>query len=359
MSCKKVVGIAVLSLALFTGVWQVSEYIKNKDLASYHVAISGFNNIIFDYPGSYLTDEKGKLITYYGGHLGGIGALGFGSQSSGSGQQPLPAGMHIRFFDPIANQFWQGQFTLPQEKLRELFTHCNYVEILRPNRPTICPFWQLIINATPSGQVFVYAGRNPTRFIGSYQAQKTDMKWEPFYFGLGYPDKFVDSREVYVANMRNDFNKDELMALWRNELKETPSPYEPAYWQHYFNKYEWKLTTAIPFTLVEYNANYVNGEMFNTFENEANQFRKTAVPYDIFFVLTGTDGSRTQLRMEFNQKYMMKKFEEAANAGKPIEFHADFDEKAKILDTYLTEKDGRERIELEAESVENKSVYFK
>lgn len=358
MKIKTALWATALLLVLFTGVWQLSNYIKNKDLFYYYVSVSGFNEILFDYQGSYLTDEKGELITYYGGFIGAAGALGFGSQNSGKGWQPLPATMHIRFFDPIADQFWQGKFTLPQEKLKELFTRCEYVEILRPGRPTICPFSELVVNASPSGQVFVYAGRYPTRFIGVYQAQKTDMEWEPFYFGLGYPNKFVDSREVYVTNMRSYFAKNEHREFWRNELKETPSPYEPAYWQRYFKQYAWKLTTAAPFTLVEYNADYVNGEMFNTLEHEANLFRNATVPYHILFFITKDDGSKTQLRMEFDQKYMMHKFEQAGKTGRPIEFHADYDEKAEILDTYLTVQ-GQERIELEAKVVENMSMYFK
>ena len=347
---RKILWMVFLSILFFIRGNLVSDYIEKKDLYKYSVYISGFNDILFDYQGSYLTDEKGRVIDYFGGYNATTGALGHGVQNSGDGYKKLPNMMHVLFFDPIGDQFWKGEFNLPYDKIKVLFSE-GYMDVFRKDEKGYSLFNQLIIVAVPSGQVFVYLGNGQVRFVGGFQAQKINMDWDEFYLGLGYPKLGKLDREAYVTDARKYYAT--TSPFQYGELKRDPSAYEAFYWQRYFKQYDWRLVTALPFTLERCQVNLVNGEVVTKGKEEIRVFRNAPVPQMVSFVIKDAIGKETKILMKFNQQSVMEKFEEAAKLGEKIEFHADYDEKLETLDTYLTIQGNR--VELEAEYVENQS----
>lgn len=215
------------------------QYGKQKDLVRYQVYVSSFYEAQHSFTDSYLADENGKLIIHFGGHSDGD-ALGDGAQSAPNDYFPVPSTLHILWFNPLDNQFWQGKFAIPKERLTELFKKCDFIGIRSPVEPeAICPFYKFIINTLPTGQVFVYLGGSQTRFIGQYQAQKTDTDWERFARSRdGYPEMVsgVEPRRQYVDNVKKYFFEDKNGVYKKSTeaLKETPPPNDPAYWNRFF-----------------------------------------------------------------------------------------------------------------------------
>ncbi|VEF00459.1 DUF2931 family protein [Neisseria canis] len=327
------------------------QYWKQKDWVRYQVYISKFYEAKHSFADTYFTDEKGELIIHFGGNSGGA-SLGFGSQSSPNDYFPVPSTLHILWFNPLDNQFWQGKFAMPKERLTELFKQCDYISIREKNSEARCPFDQFIINAVPTGQVFVYLGGWQVRFIGQYQAQKTDTDWERFARGIGgYPEMVsdVEPRRQYVDDAKKHFfeDKNEVHQESIAALKETPPPNDPAYWNRFFKTYRWRLAVNRPNVLTDYDANYVNGEFLLTPKEEVGRFRDAPVPEAIIFIIKQADGSKASYVMEFDKKAIMAAFEKMAAYGKPITFQADFDKKYDELDVYLTAEGVEEKIILD------------
>lgn len=118
---RKILWMVFLSILFFIRGNLVSDYIEKKDLYKYSVYISGFNDILFDYQGSYLTDEKGRVIDYFGGYNATTGALGHGVQNSGDGYKKLPTMMHVLFLILLVINFGKVNLIYLMIKLKCCF----------------------------------------------------------------------------------------------------------------------------------------------------------------------------------------------------------------------------------------------
>ena len=78
--------------------------------------ISEFNNAH-----SVMKNDKGEVITRFGGDNATEGQLGYGVQNSSQAVMPIPSKMEVMWFSVTENQFWRGEFDLPKEELAHAF----------------------------------------------------------------------------------------------------------------------------------------------------------------------------------------------------------------------------------------------
>lgn len=188
--------------------------------------------------------EEGLYIPN-GGTLRSGWGKGISNHSVGEKFKPLPHRLEISFFSYTENQFYQGKFDLPYEKILSLF---RQGVAANPRHPE---YSKIMAGIAPGGVVAVWVkGTNNTEiFFG--QAEK--INFDPSAaFALPFKNK-ADSDKYVEEGLIESITPEELTALKKNGI-----PF--GLWERYRNLYDWRLTLSEGPLSGKSNVKFLNGE---------------------------------------------------------------------------------------------------
>lgn len=192
--------------------------------------------------GRFITSDGGSFPVPYGHFLkSGWGGTAVG-WAVGDEMQPAPDSLEIRWFSYTEDQFYQGKFLLPQERLHALLKQGFWDT---ENRKQIT-YDDLAISVAPKGAVYVWLRGTPNRvFIGRYQAQPIQYDYERHRPKV---NRALDVRETR-AECSPEVQRE--IATGTISTKK---------WDEYLKTYPWQLAFSRPLTLTDFGIGYLNAE---------------------------------------------------------------------------------------------------
>ncbi len=184
---------------------------------------------------------------------GGTLADGWGdpvsSHVTGDKYKPLPHRLSITFFSNAENQFYQGDFKLPYDKILALFKEGVAANQSMPTYSSI------MAGIAPGGAVSVWvigSGGYIEVFFG--QAEKIDLD-PSAAFALPFDSK--EQADAYISKqLVNILEPEELESLKKNGI-----PF--GLWARYRRNYEWEPILTKDFTLNSVSFEFLNGERYD------------------------------------------------------------------------------------------------
>jgi hypothetical protein len=236
---------------------------------------------------------------------------GVSSHVIGDGINLLPNRLTISFFSYTENQFYQGDFELPYDKIFEMFQTGHY----SPNTEGIITYDTIVVGVAPGGAVAVWLWgieKNTEVFFG--QAEKVDTPWSRLTGATHI------SREEYVR-------------LEVEESLETPERIESlrkngvpiGLWERYRTRYHWqpfftgmKLMKRKGVQAIT----YFNGERdyFHLPLSKEIAESSRAVPSSMRVYWDNPTGRNQLFILTFDENEILKAFETLGESGLPITF---------------------------------------
>jgi hypothetical protein len=161
------------------------------------------------YTGDFYTNDDWLPIPKGGIIEEGWGVNG-GNVSRGS---IIPSGFKITYFSFLENKFYKGDFKLPHDLIKKLFTEGM---VSYPSMKKVS-FHAMIVGMAPEGMLVVWMkGDTKQVEIGRYQATETTLNWTTFNGVNGRPrERYVQEIIKYSPNALENFKKNGLMnGLW-------------------------------------------------------------------------------------------------------------------------------------------------
>lgn len=312
---------------------------------NYHIRVGyaqGYD-ALYESTNSYFMDKTGKPILYFGGQIGGGGGWGDGSQNTSlSDYHIAPSAVKVRWYSPVEDQFWEGVFQLPKERIYREFKN-GYWNVgtnkhAYPNN--------LTLNVTPGGLVVIWVGGGARQtVVGEYQAERITMDWTEFAKREFYsPDK---TKEEYRGNILEGIKEDEdIPEAEKQAILSGNYAKDASYWHQLQQKYLWRLTVNAPFSLKDYRAWYLNGELYYTRGDESAEYKPTPRPDRIRFIIERPEHPLERIDIRFDQEKTIaafNQFSQQENLSLSLEIAEDF----KSIEIYLENEKRNKRIKLE------------
>lgn len=192
--------------------------------------------------GAFVRPDGKTLPVPAGNELEGQWGLSSIGQVVGDEFQPVPESLEILYFSYLEDTFYEGQFALPQQRLRELlrtgFWNHRQQQQLTYEHFTVC--------VLPKGVVVVWLdGIGRQVLVGRYQGRVSD----------------VDFRRFYPKTDRAE--------MLRYELAKAPpairaqaqaGQLSTKQWDDYLKTYPWQIALPPALQLTYYRANFLSGE---------------------------------------------------------------------------------------------------
>lgn len=275
---------------------------------SVHVGAPDSYDMLYDFDNNYLTDQNGKVLLHFA-CTGGSPASGWGMGQQAtllSEVNPLPHGIHVRWFSVAENQFWEGTYQFNYQFLDRL-TRYTVNNILYRTQKGFTEYFNFVVYVVPGGMVNVWVTSTGEQYlIAQFQAKKVEeSNWDDF------------SKKVLVGRdiSRQDYIKQSLvhpsMSQTKQEL-EKGKPLNASFWQKLMKTYQWQLIINKDFILTDYLAWYVNGEKFFTYQNDNQLSQKRAVPYDFSFYFEDKNKELHRFDLTIDQQEIVQGFERIA-----------------------------------------------
>ena len=289
----------------------------------------------------------GFPATIYYGDLNGSDIRGDGVMNNGwglsgsatTGSNVLPKSLDLVWFSYLENQFYKGQFTLDQKKIKDVFEE-GYKDDILEGIETFHDF-HFVVNVAPGGTVALWMKGlgNFQKEVGFFKAEKTDIKWKDFVpMGL-------QSREEYVRlTLEEDLDKT-LLAHYKNN----GIPFER--WKNYRKYFNIKTSMPSDYEICGLSYDCFNGERFyglNSAYNINNNYTSLPIPKEIILNWYEKDSDYKYvvvLNIKENQYQKMLDFFKTHD--KQAEFYAEPHTPLKVREIKLFLKSGSDRLELE------------
>ena len=333
-SIKPTTRYLIILLMLGIAVFSIWKVFMTEQTYRYQVLTSSPNGYegLIESTNSYLMDKKGQIITGFGGSRD-FGDWGGGVQSSSLSHYPLPASFKVRWYSLAEKQYWEGQFELPHEKVKALFSQTKkQIDILSeiPYQSEIS-FYYFIINVTPGGGVFVWINGHKLDYVGFFQAHKIPpMDWaemQDYTFGFKAPKENLEQDNLETARER--LSAQEAAAIAAGKIPGVE------HWKRRQQYYDWRFVVDEPFVLKDYQTRYSSGEYWFTYVEQAGQYHHEAVPESINFVIEDKGGKRERLQVKFDEEQMMHDFKELAEGGNKVTLRLKFDKDLTEVEPFL------------------------
>ncbi|WP_434779159.1 DUF2931 family protein [Neisseria sp. Ec49-e6-T10] len=183
-----VLAVHLLVVPLICSADMIQEKDK-KDPVYFSVIIEppGTAGLIIERTQSYFMDKQGKPLLYFGGWdgTGNIDSTENIKTIPISNINMIPDALKIRWFSVEKNQFWEGDFTLPKEKISNL---------INPKEPEdqnfrlrkMPHYSSFLVTIKPKGQVVLWlvSEKQQVQVSPHWSANKTNMKWSKFVSSL-------------------------------------------------------------------------------------------------------------------------------------------------------------------------------
>lgn len=194
---------------------------------------------------------------YYKGQESGLWIPSGGTLNEGWGEsasvyvvgpefKPLPDRVEVKFYSYTENQFYQGEFTLPYDKILDVFQQ-------RQRNMPDKPYRSILLGIAPGGAVSVWLDGSRTDEVFFGQAEKIEMTPSQA-FKLPFSSK--EQSDHYVESALAESVTPEQLAY----IKEHGAPIGT--WARFRNRYKWAPVYADEKTppKLEMAANFLNGE---------------------------------------------------------------------------------------------------
>jgi len=187
--------------------------------------------------------SDGKTLPVPAGHTlegkWGVSSIG---QVVGDEFQPVPESLEILYFSYLEDTFYEGQFPLPQQRLRELlrtgFWHHRQQQQLTYDELMVC--------VLPKGAVVVWlAGAGRQVLVGRYQGQPSHVDFQRFYPKSDRAEMLRQKLAAAAPAIRAQAQAGQLSARQ---------------WDAYLQTYPWQVAFNQPLKLTYYRANFLSGE---------------------------------------------------------------------------------------------------
>lgn len=178
------------------------------------------------------------------------GACSSGIMVVGDDMKKVPEHMEITWFSYAENKFYKGDFTLPQEKIYDIFKK-DYGKSKYPSgNEYINKFSSLRVGIACQGLVTIWMNGMGSIEVGSFQAQETfDEKWSDF-------SKNLDRVEV-VKNYQKDMLPFVQEQIAQNKISSD-------YFKNKLKRYHYTIGTNKPdFKIYDYNVAFLNREVIH------------------------------------------------------------------------------------------------
>ena len=195
--------------------------------------------------GGTFWNSQGTGFPVPSGHTlqGDWGASGT-SWVSGDEMQTVPERLTMLWFSYAEDKFYQGDFTLPQQRLYDLLKQGTW-DIDKQKHVTYTEFTVCVL---PKGLVVVWLTGGNQVLVGRYQAHETfpsAADYRDYYGPADRPSMVKETREEMPVPVQA-----EIKAGTINTKK----------WDEYLTTYPWQVAFNVPFPLYEYSVNFVNAE---------------------------------------------------------------------------------------------------
>ena len=256
-----------------------------------------FITAFYDADGHWLRTLDGS------GALWGRGATPLGGNDF---KQALPARLKLTYFSTSENQFYQLDTSLPQEKIKPLFTtvHRGMGDQESPLYPNVYKTFD--IGITPEGWVILFAvGPGTREEIGAWQAKKIEVDYDIHVASdAGGELEWIRKQNYRKSSMDMYFSDLKKFApkLYQNYIEGKGLP-KSGWFKKMQTKYPWNFeVTAVDGTWSgEYYAEYANTERFEVLDDrlQADKTRLKPVPVKLQTWVTYKTGEKYFIEIHF------------------------------------------------------------
>lgn len=264
--------------------------------------------------GHFYDPEDGSLYVPDGKLLYHGWGEGQSTHVVGPDLKALPNRLEITFFSYLEDQFYQGSFDLPYERIVELFNSPYYSHKVEEE---INYHW-IIAGVAPGGVVTVWVESiDRTVEVFSGEAEKVDLDWSNV---TTYQEV---SRAEWIEE-QVEYTRSRLSSEEVEELIERGVPAD--LWQAYRTRYDWQplFSGQEPPENIGF-IRYFNGErdLIELPLNERFLNRNHAVPKEVHFVWDWPKGRPLLIELMFDEQEIRTAFDELGETGEPffMEFH--------------------------------------
>lgn len=224
----------------------------------------------------------------------------------GDDTKPLPERLEITFFSYTENQFYQGTFKLPYEKILKLFQAGYYSPKISENTN----YSEVVVGVAPGGHVSVWLhGIDKTTEVFSVQAKKIEGDWSD----INSNPKLT--REQYIKRRINESLKEDQLKT----LKQNGVPI--GLWETYRKRYDWQPE----FTGLEApdrikRVIYFNGEdEYLYYPLDAEHANKPLpIPQEMHFNWEWPKGRPLVFKLFFDETEIFDAFNKLGSHGEPL-----------------------------------------
>jgi len=240
---------------------------------------------------------------------------GRSSHVVGEDLKSLPNRLSISFFSYSENQFYNGEFTLPYEKILALFQTGHY----SPKDEDHITYDEITVGVAPGGAVSVWVvslDRTVEIFFG--YADKEEGSW------ASINDNPNITREKYIrSGIQNALEAEQLSPEAIATIKKSPIPL--GLWERYHkNRYNWQpLFTNMPVYggRIDYIKYYNRERDYIDIPVKENQAESTrAVPSLLDFTWNRPFAKPLRLKLSFNEDEIFSAFEKLGSNNQPLQF---------------------------------------
>ena len=254
-------------------------------------------------------DGSGSLYIPDGSDISNGWGTPVSSHVVGPDLKPLPSQLRIAFFSYTENQFYQGKFDLPYEKILKLFQEGYY----SPNEGKRITYDEIVTGVAPGGAVAVWLrGINKTTEVFFCQAEKYEGEWRSI------TSNTTLSRAEYVRlSVEESLRTPEAIANFHK------NGVPLGLWARYRTRYPWQpLFTGMTVRdgrigVVE----YFNGEgdYLNYLLEKDIAASTRAVPRYINFIWEYTNVQGRSYELTFNETEIFDAFQKLGNSHPPLQ----------------------------------------
>ncbi|WP_171996325.1 DUF2931 family protein [Psychrobacter sp. DAB_AL43B] len=257
----------------------------------------------------YLADGTWLRSLHGSGDTWGYGSAPLGGNEF---EQPLPDKVRVTYLDEVANQYYQGDYMLPTEKIYALMTSTNRKKIdSNPGSDSADKnYYAIELGFAPNGWVIIFVtGWSGRKEIASFQATPIEpdpktIQGDPISSG---DDSLLIDYEFYLKN--KDVRKNESLEAFKNKSPKAYEKWRSGEWvissdwyKKMQTKYPWNLSVSIDGQEWngEYYAEFANTERFAVLDDQFETYHKMlkAVPTKISTWATDPDtGDRIEVEV--------------------------------------------------------------
>lgn len=239
------------------------------------------------------------------------GGWGKGRTTEGGGVRSLPDKLDITFFSYLEDQFYEGSFALPYEKILKIFQ----TEEAKPKKKNrqgedMHVFYEIIVGVAPGGTVAVWVSANGNKEVFFGQAKKIEAD---FTKAMGFP---AAKRAEFLKISVEGAVPPEMLA----SIRKHGIPFKK--WSGYRTQYSWTPVFAVSHPPEKFGMEFFNGEGANYIypleKGVASSSRPVPSDIDFGYAVDGK-GIEYLYLIHFNEKEMFDTFAKLAEKKLPMQ----------------------------------------